>query len=603
MLNSLIILIAVINIAYTQDTPEVDDVAILSGLASSSLECSLKFSRNFIASNEDIASAIEDMLDVTREPKPTREASDVTREPCEEGEEDCHRGGHRHRGDGHRHREDGRGRGRDQSDSVEDVETPEDEGAETPELRRNLGRNRDNSVVDPLEADSTAEPCEGEDCTRRQRRRDRRRDRREGRDSDSTKEPCDKDEEAAQTDAPVETEEPETVQLRRNLRDRRRRATREPLADGQTREPRPTREPRDNTREPCEEGEDCRRNRRRGDKPCDDEDETTNEPEEIASPLLRRLLRRGDEDADVNPLDNTAEPCEGEDCERRQRRREKRERRGRDADSTKEPCDRDEANETDAPAETEEPETVELRRNLRNRNRPTREPLAEGETREPRGTKEPCEGEDCERRQRRRERRDRRGRDSDSTQEPCDRDEADGTDASAETEEPETVELRRNLRNRNRPTREPLADGETREPRGTKEPCDVTREPCDPTQEDCSRGGKNRRRRRRRDDETTAAPTEDDIVVRRMLRRGGRRGRGLDAVISGGTVEIAGIVGTVEFGDVSQELESIPLTLTIGETIFTCDVEVRRDGVSCRASSEDNFKVRVGCAIPAEPEL
>merc|ERR1711879_334288 len=114
-----------------------------------------------------------------------------------------------------------------------------------------------------------------------------------------------------------------------------------------------------------------------------------------------------------------------------------------------------------------EPETVELRRNLRNRNRPTREPLAEGETREPRGTKEPCEGEDCERRQRRREKRDRRGRDSDSTKEPCDRDEADETDAPAETEEPETVELRRNLRNRNRPTREPLAEGETREPRGT----------------------------------------------------------------------------------------------------------------------------------------
>merc|ERR1711973_208835 len=248
-----------------------------------------------------------------------------------------------------------------------------------------------------------------------------------------------------------------------------------------------------------------------------------------------------------------------------------------------------------------EPETVELRRNLRNRNRPTREPLAEGETREPRGTKEPCEGEDCERRQRRRERRERRGRDADSTKEPCDRDEADVTDAPAE----ETVELRRNLRNRNRPTREPLAEGETREPRGTKEPCDVTREPCDPTQEDCSRGGKNRRRRRRRDGhETTAAPAEDDIVVRRILRRGGRRGRGLDAVISGGTVEIAGIVGTVEFGDVSQELESIPLTLTIGESTFTCDVEVRGDGVSCRASSEENnFKVRVGCAIPAEPEL
>jgi len=529
MLNSLILLIAVINIANTQDTPEVDDVAILTGLASSSLECSFKFSRDFIASNEDVANAIKDLLDVTRQPRPTREVSDVTREPCEEGEDDCHRGGNRHRG---------RGQGRDQSDRVED-----EEDAETPEtvpaLRRDLGRNRDEAVVDTLDSDSTAEPCEGEDCERRQRRRERRRDRRGERDSDSTREPCDKDDEADATDAPVETEEPETVELRRNLGKRPRRATQEPLADGQTREPRPTREPRegtkeprDNTREPCE-GEDCRRNRRRGDKPCDDEDDATNEPEETAEPLLRRLLRRGDEDADVNPLvsDSTAEPCEGEDCERRQRLRERRrERRGSDADSTKEPCDKDE--EAD---ETEEPEIVQLRRNLRNR--PTREPLAEGETREPReGTKEPCD------------------------------------------------------------------DDSTREPR------DVTREPCDPTQEDCSRrrGGKRRRRRRNGDnDDATAAPTEEDeLVIRRMLRRGGRRGRGLDAVISDGTVEIAGIAGTVEFGDVSEELESVPLTLTLSETIFTCDAEVRGDGISCRARSEDNFKVRVGCAIAAdEPEL
>ena len=46
------------------------------------------------------------------------------------------------------------------------------------------------------------------------------------------------------------------LELRRNLgrgrRGRRRGdATREPLADGETREPRQTREPRDATKEPC----------------------------------------------------------------------------------------------------------------------------------------------------------------------------------------------------------------------------------------------------------------------------------------------------------------------------------------------------------------
>ena len=84
--------------------------------------------------------------------------------------------------------------------------------------------------------------CEdGEDCQRRRRRR---------RDDDSTKEPCDKDETTADvTDAPADD-----LELRRNLGRRGRRrgdATREPLADGETREPRQTREPRDATKEPC----------------------------------------------------------------------------------------------------------------------------------------------------------------------------------------------------------------------------------------------------------------------------------------------------------------------------------------------------------------
>merc|ERR1719464_1280595 len=130
---------------------------------------------------------------------------------------------------------------------------------------------------------------------------------------------------------------------------------------------------------------------------------------------------------------------------------------------------------------------LELRRNLgrgrrgRRRGDATREPLADGETREPRqtreprdATKEPCaDGEDCQRRRRRR-------RDDDSTKEPCDKDEttADVTDAPASD-----FEIRRNLgrgrrgRRHGDATREPLAEGETREPRQTREPRDATREP------------------------------------------------------------------------------------------------------------------------------
>jgi len=536
MFNSLIILIAVINFANTQETPELDSVAILSDLSSSNLDCSLKFDREFIANNEDVANAIEALIgndDSTREPKPTREARDVTREPCEG--DDCSRGRGGHRGRG-------RGRGDSSSDSSEEVDTPDvpaesaDASADDIELRRNLGKGRgrhgrrqrdvtqeplaDGETRQPRQTretrDATKEPCEnGEDCQRRRRRR---------RDDDSTKEPCDDDETTAEaTDAPAAD-----IELRRNLgrgrrggRHGRRRGdvTREPLADGETREP------RDATKEPCEDGEDCRRHRRRR----------------------------------------------------------------RDEDSTKEPCDDDETTEeaTDASADD-----IELRRNLgrgrrgRRRGDVTKEPLADGETREPRqtreprdATKEPCEdGEDCQRRPRRR-------RDDDSTKEPCD---------DEESTEGAIPALRRLLRGGNRATREPLADGQTREPR------DVTKEPC-------GRGRRGRGRGRRDSDseDATDEPATEAPVLRRALRKGGRRGSNLDATISNGIVEVAGIEGTVVFGEVDETVESIPLTLTLGETVFTCDVRVRGDEgdrVSCRATSEDDFKVRIGCAIETNEE-
>jgi hypothetical protein len=72
--------------------------------------------------------------------------------------------------------------------------------------------------------------------------------------------------------------------------------------------------------------------------------------------------------------------------------------------------------------------------------------------------------------------------------------------------------------------------------------------------------------------------------------------------MSNGSVEVAGLTGEVAFGAVDDELESVPLTLTIAGVTFSCDVEVRRNGdfVSCRATSEEDFKVRVGCAVTSE---
>merc|ERR1711972_137539 len=134
---------------------------------------------------------------------------------------------------------------------------------------------------------------------------------------------------------------------------------------------------------------------------------------------------------------------------------------------------------------------------------------------------------------------------------------------------------------------------------GTREPKDVTREPC--VGDDCQRGRKGRkggRKSRKGDDSTTEAP-EDVPALRRALERDGKhkRGKGIDATISNGLVDIAGVTGEVVFGTVDEALESIPLSLTIGETTFTCDVEVRRGNkVSCIAVSDD-FRVRVGCEL------
>jgi len=496
MFNLLILLIAVINLTNTQDTPEPDSLDILSGLASSTLGCSLQFDKDFIANNADIAAAFEELRDKEREAKPTRE-------PCEDGEDCTER---------RPHEKERRG---DSEEEVDATEAPED----TVELRRILrGRGKGKG------------------------------------------------------------------------KGRRGDATKEPLADGETREPRQTREPKDGTKEPCEDGKRSRGEKRGRKDDSSDDDETTEAPTEVEASLeLRRNLGRG-----------------------------KGKGRGRRRDATK-------------------------------------EPLADGETREPRqtrepkdGTKEPCaDGEDC--RDKRRHRRD-----DDSTKEPCDDSEDDATEPPTEV----VLELRRNLRRgkgkgrgrRGEATKEPLADGETREPRQTREPKDGTKEPC-ADGEDC------RPKRRRHDsdrpcdkDETTEEPVEDTVQLRRLLRRsgddadatvdqledkapcedeecenkrrrsdkrrGGRRdddstkkdkrrfrGRSLDAVISDKTIEIAGVAGTVEFGEVDAELESISLTLTLGETVFQCEMEVRRNGqVSCRARSEDNHKVRIGCAVEADEE-
>merc|ERR1712038_556440 len=332
----------------------------------------------------------------------------------------------------------------------------------------------------------------------------------------------------------------------------------------------------------------------------------------------------------------TREPCTGDNCERRGRGKG---RRGRDVDSSE--SSDDEAT-TAAPL---------LRRDLGGKGKGrgvTREPLADGETREPKPTREPCTGDDCERRGGRGKGKGRGRRSREGTKEPCE----DGEDCrrrrhdseSSDDEEATTAAplLRRALGSERARgvTREPLADGETREPRQIREPKDGREQPCEG--EDCRRRrrreadstnkpredaqqrllrgernaeldgaardprqtreqGDRKQRRRRKADDTEESTTEP--LLRRSLGRGGRRGRrGIEATISDGSVEVAGLVGEVIFGEVDEDLESVPLSLTLGGVTFSCDVEVRRRGVSCRAISEEDFKVRIGCAIET-PEL
>jgi len=309
---------------------------------------------------------------------------------------------------------------------------------------------------------------------------------------------------------------------------------------------------------------------------------------------LRRNLRKGnrrggrresDGDSTREPKDSTAEP---------------RERKSRD-DSEREPKDvtrepkgrkggRKEGRKSRKDEDAEAPEDdLELRRNLRKGNRrggrresdgdSTREPkdsTAEPRERKSRGdsTKDDVTGEPCDDCEDRRKRKDRG--DSD-----------DSSDELATT----AIPLGRLLR-----------EETERSVDATKEPRDRTREPC--VGEDCKRGRKGRkggRKSRKGEDATTEAPEEDVPALRRALGRDGgrKRRKGIDATISNGLVEIAGVTGEVVFGDVDEALESIPLTLTIGETVFQCNVEVRRSNkVSCIAvSDDDNFRVRVGCEL------
>jgi len=630
MFNKLIILIAVINLANSQDFPEADDIAILSGLTTATLDCSLNFDRQFVAENEAIAAAIEDMLT-------QREESDATRQPKER-----------------------RGRKGDKEDEAESTDAP------TLGLRRNLRKDRgdrrrgDRNDITSEPKDATREPrgrkSRGDDSTREPKDATREPRERKGRD-----EPCDDDKvdvtgEAESTDAPT------TLGPRRHLRKDGRRDRRRGDDKDVTREPKDaTREPKDATREPRE------RKSRDDDstkEPCDDDKtDVTREAGSTDAPTtlgLRRLLRkergsgrdrrRGDDrDVTREQKDATREPKDAT--------REPRQRKNRDGDSTREPCDDDKTDVTGEVESTDAATTLGPRRNLRkdrSKGRDRRRGDDKDVTGEPKdATREPKDAT--------REPRQRKNRDGDSTREPCDDDKTDVTGEVESTDAPTTIGLRRNLRkdrgNRRDRRRgdEVTSDDSTREPKdGTREPKDVTREPCD--SDDCKNGRKRGRGRKRSDDSsdeaettnlprrllrkaaersddstkepcdrtrepcvgddcgrkgrkkgrksrkgedvTTEAPEEAELP-RRALGQNGRKSRkGLDATISNGLVDIAGVTGEVVFGDVDEASGSIPLIFTVGETFFQCDLKVRGGNkVSCTAVSNNNFRVRVGCEL------
>jgi len=477
MFNKLIILIAVINLAKSQESPEADDIAILSGLTTATLDCSLNFDREFVAENEAIAAAIEEMLT-------QREESDAIRQPKER-----------------------RGRKGDKDDEAELTEAPTTLG-----LRRNLRKDRG----DRRRGDDSDVASEPKDATREPRDR-------KNRDDDFTREPKDatreprgrksRDEDKVDVTGEAEsTEAPTTLGLRRNLRKDSRRDRRRGDDKDVTREPKDaTREPKDATREPRE-----RKNRDDDStkEPCDDDKvDVTGEAESTDAPTtlgLRRNLRKGDrrdrrrgDDKDVTrePKDATREPKDAT--------REPRERKSRDDDSTKEPCDDDKTDVTGEAGSTDAPTTLGLRRLLRKdrgNGRDRRRGEGKDVTREPKdATREP---------------RERKNRDGDSTKEPCDDDKTDVTGEAESTDAPTTLGLRRNLR-KDRSNGRERRRGDDKDV--TREPKDATREPKDATREPRERKSRDDKTDVTGEAESTDAPTT--LGLRRNLRKDRSNGR------------------------------------------------------------------------------
>merc|ERR1711953_1266618 len=234
--------------------------------------------------------------------------------------------------------------------------------------------------------------------------------------------------------------------------------------------------------------------------------------------------------------------------------RERKTRESKDADVTREPKGRKGGRKSrkDEDATTEAPEDdLELRRNLRKGKRRGGRGESDSDS-----TKEPKDSTS--------ERRERKSRDDskreskDVTREPCDdckdrrkrKDRGDSSDDSSDDSATTVIPLRRLLREE------------------TERTVDATKEPCDNTQEPRGRkgrkGGRKGRKSRKGEDVTTEAPEEVPALRRALKRDGGRKRRkGIDATISNGLVEIAGVTGEVVFGDVDEALETIPLTLTI----------------------------------------
>jgi len=563
LLNSLIILTAVI---IAQDVNE--DVDLLASLPTQSLECSLQFDRDFVANNEEVAAAIEALMEIDaseesgapRGDKPcdssseeTDEEESVVGEESSADEEPLRRALRGRGQGGRRNRDVTREAGAtrpprgdnpcDSSDSEEDEETDVEENTLLRRVLRGRGRGgRRNRNDVTLEAGATRPPRGDKPC-------------------DSSSDEESDEEETAAEEEPV---------LRRALRGRGRGGRRNrndvTLEAGATRPP-------------------------RGDKPCDssseeETDEGESDEETETDPVLRRALRgrgrRGRRNRDVTLEAGATRPPRGD-----------------------KPCDSSSEEEIDEEESVADEETATdpvLRRALRGRERRGRRnrdvTLEAGATRPPRGDK-PCDSSSDEdeeaveedpllRRALRGRGRRGRGNRNDVTLEvgatrpprgdrPC--------DSSDETEEETTAGedpiLRRLLR-RGRDSSESETDEVTRESAIEREPCARR-----------SRGRNNRRSK----DTTTETPEETAGVARRELR--GRRSRRVEATISNGSIEVAGLTGEVVFGEVNEDLESMPMTITVGETAFTCDVEIRRGNkVSCRARSEDNFRLRVGCEIP-----